>query len=119
MPSSKPARHPVDETLLRDIRVRKGRQKSCVSSKPQKFTSRYATFGFNDDAKLDEGMMWPTAFAVTELTAPTSSRNRVVIRCRFLRLQLTGERLGTRTRGALGGPGLDGLRATAVASVGS
>ncbi len=34
-----------------------------------KFSSRYATLGFNDNAQLDEGAMWPTAFAVTKLTA--------------------------------------------------
>jgi uncharacterized protein YdhG (YjbR/CyaY superfamily) len=34
-----------------------------------KFNSRYATFGFNDDANLDEGAMWPTCFALKELTA--------------------------------------------------
>ena len=35
----------------------------------QKFKSRYATFGFSDQANLDEGAMWPTAFALKELTA--------------------------------------------------
>ena len=34
-----------------------------------KFNARYATFGFNDSANLDEGAMWPTAFALKELTA--------------------------------------------------
>jgi uncharacterized protein YdhG (YjbR/CyaY superfamily) len=34
-----------------------------------KFSSRYATLGFNDNAQLDKGPMWPTAFAVTKLTA--------------------------------------------------
>jgi uncharacterized protein YdhG (YjbR/CyaY superfamily) len=34
-----------------------------------KFSSRYATLGFNDNAQLDKGAMWPTAFAVTKLTA--------------------------------------------------
>ena len=43
------------------------------SSKPARQPSRqetgYATFGFSDEANLDEGAMWPTAFALTELTA--------------------------------------------------
>ena len=41
----------------------------CFFQPAQKFKSRYATFGFNDDAKLDEGTMWPTSFALTKLTA--------------------------------------------------
>ena len=41
----------------------------CFFQPAQKFKSRYATFGFNDDANLDEGGMWPTAFALKELTA--------------------------------------------------
>ena len=34
----------------------------------QKFKSRYATLGFNDDANLDDGVMWPTSFALKKLT---------------------------------------------------
>jgi hypothetical protein len=41
----------------------------CFFQPAQKFKSRYATFGFNDTANLDEGVMWPTAFALTKLTA--------------------------------------------------
>ena len=41
----------------------------CFFQSAQKFKSRYATFGFNDSANLDEGGMWPTAFALKELTA--------------------------------------------------
>jgi uncharacterized protein YdhG (YjbR/CyaY superfamily) len=40
----------------------------CFFTPADKFKSRYATFGFNDDAKLDEGNMWPTSFALKELT---------------------------------------------------
>ena len=40
----------------------------CFFQSAHKFTSRYATFGFNDGANLDEGAMWATSFAVTELT---------------------------------------------------
>ncbi len=40
----------------------------CFFQSADKFKSRYATFGFNDDAHLDEGAMWPTSFALKELT---------------------------------------------------
>jgi uncharacterized protein YdhG (YjbR/CyaY superfamily) len=39
-----------------------------------KFKSRYATFGFDDAANLDEGTMWPTSFALTELTTDGEAR---------------------------------------------
>jgi uncharacterized protein YdhG (YjbR/CyaY superfamily) len=41
----------------------------CFFQSAQKFKTRYATLGFSDKAKLDEGHMWPTAFALKELTA--------------------------------------------------
>ncbi len=41
----------------------------CFFTAADKFKSRYATFGFNDDANLDKGAMWPVSFALTELTA--------------------------------------------------
>src|SRR6267378_1735033 len=41
----------------------------CFFQPAQKFNTRYATFGFSDAANLDEGAMWPTAFALTEVTA--------------------------------------------------
>ena len=41
----------------------------CFFQSAQKFKTRYATLGFSDKATLDEGAMWPTAFALTELTA--------------------------------------------------
>jgi uncharacterized protein YdhG (YjbR/CyaY superfamily) len=41
----------------------------CFFQSAQKFKARYATFGFSDEAKLDEGAMWPTSFALKELTA--------------------------------------------------
>ena len=46
----------------------------CFFQSAQKFKSRYATFGFNDAAKLDDGAMWPTAFALNELTAAEEAR---------------------------------------------
>ena len=41
----------------------------CFFQPAQRFKARYATLGFNDPAHLDEGAMWPTAFALTRLTA--------------------------------------------------
>jgi uncharacterized protein YdhG (YjbR/CyaY superfamily) len=41
----------------------------CFFQSAQKFSTRYATFSFSDKANLDEGAMWPTSFALTELTA--------------------------------------------------
>ena len=46
----------------------------CFFQSAQKFKTRYATFGFNDEANLDEGTMWPTAFALTELTAADEAK---------------------------------------------
>ncbi|HLM22150.1 MAG TPA: DUF1801 domain-containing protein [Propionibacteriaceae bacterium] len=46
----------------------------CFFQSAEKFKSRYATFGFDDSANLDEGAMWPTAFALTELTAAEEAR---------------------------------------------
>ena len=46
----------------------------CFFQTAQKFNTRYATFGFNDTANLDEGAMWPVAFALKELTAADEAR---------------------------------------------
>jgi hypothetical protein len=46
----------------------------CFFQSAQKFKSRYATFGFSDEANLDEGNMWPTSFALKELTATDEAR---------------------------------------------
>jgi len=46
----------------------------CFFQSAQKFKSRYATFGFSDEANLDEGAMWPTSFALKELTATEQAR---------------------------------------------
>jgi uncharacterized protein YdhG (YjbR/CyaY superfamily) len=46
----------------------------CFFQPAQKFKTRYSTFGFNDKANLDEGTMWPVAFALTELTAADEAR---------------------------------------------
>ncbi len=46
----------------------------CYFTAASKFNSRYATFGFNDTANLDEGALWPTSFALKELTATEEAR---------------------------------------------
>ncbi len=46
----------------------------CFFQDAQKFKSRYATLGFSDKANLDEGQMWPTSFALKELTAADEAR---------------------------------------------
>ena len=58
----------------------------CFFQSAEKFKSRYATFGFNDTANLDDGDMWPTAFALTEVTAAVEKTGR---RPREARGQLT------------------------------
>ena len=45
----------------------------CFFQSAQKFKARYATLGFSDTAKLDEGDMWPTSYALKELTADTEA----------------------------------------------
>jgi uncharacterized protein YdhG (YjbR/CyaY superfamily) len=46
----------------------------CFFQAADKFKARYATFGFNDDAKLDDGSMWPTSWALTKLTAADEAK---------------------------------------------
>jgi len=46
----------------------------CYFQSAQKFKTRYATFGFSDQASLDEGAMWPVAYALTKLTAADEAR---------------------------------------------
>jgi uncharacterized protein YdhG (YjbR/CyaY superfamily) len=46
----------------------------CFFQSAHKFKSRYATLGFSDQAKLDEGAMWPTSFALKDLTAAEEAR---------------------------------------------
>ena len=52
----------------------------CYFQSAHKFKSRYATFGFNDAANLDEGAMWPTSFALKELTAADEARIGVLVK---------------------------------------
>ena len=46
----------------------------CFFQPAQKFNTRYATLGFNDAANIDEGVMWPTAYALKELSAAEEAR---------------------------------------------
>ena len=46
----------------------------CFFQSADKFKARYATLGFNDEASLDDGAMWPTSFALKELTAADEKR---------------------------------------------
>ena len=52
----------------------------CFFTAASKFNSRYATFGFNDDAHLDEGAMWPTSFALKELTATEEAKISALVK---------------------------------------
>jgi uncharacterized protein YdhG (YjbR/CyaY superfamily) len=52
----------------------------CFYQSAQKFKSRYATFGFNDTANLDEGAMWPTSFALKELTEAEEKRIEALVK---------------------------------------
>jgi uncharacterized protein YdhG (YjbR/CyaY superfamily) len=52
----------------------------CFFQSAQKFKTRYATFGFSDKANLDEGAMWPTAFALPELTAADEARLAALVK---------------------------------------
>jgi uncharacterized protein YdhG (YjbR/CyaY superfamily) len=52
----------------------------CFFQSAQKYESRYATFGFSDTANLDEGAMWPTSFALKELTAAEEARIEALVK---------------------------------------
>ena len=52
----------------------------CFFQSAQKFNTRYATFGFSDTANLDEGALWPTAFALKEVTATEEARIRALVK---------------------------------------
>jgi uncharacterized protein YdhG (YjbR/CyaY superfamily) len=52
----------------------------CYFTAAEKFNSRYATFGFNDDANLDEGIMWPTSFALKDLTAAEEAKIAALVK---------------------------------------
>jgi uncharacterized protein YdhG (YjbR/CyaY superfamily) len=52
----------------------------CFFQSAQKFNTRYATFSFSDKANLDEGAMWPTSFALKELTATEEARISALVK---------------------------------------
>jgi uncharacterized protein YdhG (YjbR/CyaY superfamily) len=52
----------------------------CFFQSAKRFKTRYATLGFSDKAKLDQGSMWPTAFALKELTAAEEARIRELVK---------------------------------------
>ncbi len=52
----------------------------CFFQGAAKFEARYATLGFNDAAHLDEGGMWPTSFALTELTEAEQTRIEALVK---------------------------------------
>jgi uncharacterized protein YdhG (YjbR/CyaY superfamily) len=52
----------------------------CFFQAAQKFGSRYATFGFSDTANLDEGAMWPAAFALMKLTASEEAKIKALVK---------------------------------------
>jgi uncharacterized protein YdhG (YjbR/CyaY superfamily) len=52
----------------------------CFFQAASKFNTRYATFGFQHDANLDEGAMWPTSFALKELTATEEARISALVK---------------------------------------
>ena len=52
----------------------------CFFQSAEKFNSRYATFGFSDEANLDKGAMWPTSFALKELTAADEKKIAALVK---------------------------------------
>jgi uncharacterized protein YdhG (YjbR/CyaY superfamily) len=52
----------------------------CFFQAAQKFKTRYATFGFTDEANLDEGVLWPTAFALKELATAEEARISALVK---------------------------------------
>ena len=52
----------------------------CFFQSAQKFSTRYATLGFSDEAHLDEGALWPVAFALKELTATEEARISALVK---------------------------------------
>jgi uncharacterized protein YdhG (YjbR/CyaY superfamily) len=52
----------------------------CFFRDAGKFKDRYATFGFNDNANLDDGSMWPTSYAITKLTKDGEARIRELVK---------------------------------------
>lgn len=57
-----------------------GKQVVCFFQAAAKFEARYATLGFNDAARLDDGVMWPVSFAITEWTDEVQTRVEQLVR---------------------------------------
>ena len=60
--------------------MRKDGKVVCYFRDAGKFRERYSTFGFNDAAKLDDGSMWPTAYALPKLTAADETKIRALVK---------------------------------------
>jgi uncharacterized protein YdhG (YjbR/CyaY superfamily) len=58
----------------------KGAKMVCFFQPAQKFKTRYATLGFSDSANVDEGTMWPTSYALTEITADDEARIAALVK---------------------------------------
>ena len=58
----------------------KGGKIICFFQPASKFKTRYATLGFNDSARLDDGTLWPVAFALKELTAADEAKIRTLVK---------------------------------------
>ena len=73
--------NPLAENLVWDARVcQQDGKVVCFFQTAQKFKTRYSTFGFNDAANLDEGAMWPVAFALKELTAAEEAKIAALVK---------------------------------------
>lgn len=70
----------LTENLVRDARISQGRQCRLLPPKYTKFKTRYATLGFNDKANPEEGHMWPTAFALKDLTAVEETKIGAIVK---------------------------------------
>ena len=70
---------PHAEAVVRHARVRPKRQGRLLLPERPEVQVRYATLGFSDQANLDDGALWPTTYALTELTADTEAQISALI----------------------------------------
>ena len=80
MRSSRPARLLSPKTWYGMPAYARDGKVVCFFQSAEKFKARYATFGFNDAANLDDGAMWPTSFALKELTASGEATIRDLVK---------------------------------------
>jgi len=81
MPSSKSARQPSRRGPITGMSAyAKDGNVVCFFQSAEKFNTRYATFGFSDKANLDEGALWPVAFALKKLTATEEARISALVK---------------------------------------